>query len=156
MPSRNVDRSHSDWSHRTVLTCRPPSALAAASARHYLLEHRRFDLVDTARMVAIRLASDPVLCTDAPLILTLSEADTVVRLTVHDSSAPWGTAQTSILRGSTEIGLTALRWGVRWEADAITGLWATLDARGTSQALLDARDAMTFGLNLNTQARSSA
>lgn len=162
MSNRTADLAHAEWSHRTVLDCRPPGALAEAAVRHYLVAHRHFHVVDVVSMAAVKLASHAVLDNGAPLTLTLSEVDAVVVLRVDNSSASWAATQAAPVPysscGSVDVGLLTLRWGVSSQGDAVTGLWATVDARRHRDALLTIADTMSFaeGLAPESQARESA
>lgn len=122
------------WSYHALLPSDPRSAsFARELVCHRLTEHDLQHLVHDVRLAASELATDAVLRTPRPFIMSLRGDDRLVLLSVRGSlrSAsvqPRWRAPATRGRGLPIVDSLADDWGVRRGPGG--GVWATFDVRG--------------------------
>jgi anti-sigma regulatory factor (Ser/Thr protein kinase) len=122
------------WSHQTALPAEPLSASKARDfvGRH-LVAHGLDDLVEEVRLVASELATNALRHAGTPFVVSLSQADGAVLLSVRDGSAAaparnrpgaWDVRG----RGLLLVERLSRDWGTRIDA-AGKSVWASFLAR---------------------------
>jgi anti-sigma regulatory factor (Ser/Thr protein kinase) len=121
-----------DWCHETTLPADPLSAgRARAFVVHHLVAHRRLSLVDPVRLVASELATNAVTHAQTAFIVTLSELDHVVTLSVEDElpSEEPNLGAIGVLdehgRGLMIVDLMSQSWGVSTDHRGAKQVWAS-------------------------------
>ena len=126
------------WSHETVLSAEPVSAsMARDFVCQHLVAHDLLYLVEDIRLVASELATNAMVHARTPFVVTLSEMDGVVLLTVRDSSTKVPVRATPQVmdiggRGLVLVGLLSREWGVSTGTSGAKSVWASFAARTRS------------------------
>ena len=131
-----------DWCHETTLAADPLSpARARGFVVQHLVDHRLLTLVDPVRLVASELATNAVVHAHTPFILSLSEQEQSVTVSVEDADpthlpalVPAGTAGEHG-HGMRIIDLLSQSWGVSTDPQGAKLVWASFAIRRPSQSL---------------------
>jgi anti-sigma regulatory factor (Ser/Thr protein kinase) len=135
---RRNEMAHSpDWSHTTVLT---PEPMSAVSAREFVELHLRTHglghLAEDLQLVASELATNAVTHARTPLLITLSRVDGSVLLVVEDSSASMPVRRSP---GAEDVGGRSLLlvaalsqdWGTSTDGNENRSVWASFPIGAT-------------------------
>jgi len=115
-----------------------PEPLSALRARRFvcrhLAEHRLRYLMDPVRLVASELATNAILTSTGPFLLTLAQLGDTVMLSVAGPAIPRprrGNRQPAVLgdHGLAVIGLLSLDWGVDSDEEGRTRVWVSFAVR---------------------------
>ncbi|GAA1919332.1 hypothetical protein [Nocardioides marmoribigeumensis] len=146
-PVEPIDGSAEHWTHRLQVDGGSSGHETRSFVSGQLTRHGIFHLVSPAGLVAAVLARDVLQRGRSGLLLTLSRADSVVRLTIDET--PAGTDSTDsgdsgegapvaevdhatlVDRppGQGILGLLSMDGGVTTRPGRVDGLWAVFDAR---------------------------
>lgn len=132
--SRGATLDRPRWSYQALLPSDPRSAsFARELVCHRLTEHDLQHLVHDVRLVASELATDAVLRTPRPFVMSLRGDDRLVLLGVRESSRsapvqPRWRALATRGRGLSIVDSLTDDWGVR-RGPGGRGVWATFDVR---------------------------
>src|SRR5689334_872330 len=130
----------SGWAYETFLSAEPVSASKARDfICQHLVAHDLLYLVEDVRLVASELATNAMLHAGTPFVLTLSETNGVVLLTVRDSSTTVPVrAMTPVMDkggpGLVLVKLLSREWGVSTGASGSKSVWASFATRTRSGA----------------------
>jgi anti-sigma regulatory factor (Ser/Thr protein kinase) len=123
------------WSYETVLAPEPVSASRARDfVCEHLVAHGLLYLVEDVRLVASELATNAMVHAHTPFVVTLSETDGGVRLTITDDS-PTVPVRTSPQvtdmggRGLMLVELLSEEWGAGTDSDGSKSVWAAFATR---------------------------
>ena len=122
------------WSHETVLPADPVSASKARDfVRQHLVAHGLDGLVEEVQLVTSELATNALRHAGTPFVVSLSEVDGGVLLTVRDgsASAPIRTrprASDIGGRGLMVVDRLSREWGAKIDAGS-KSVWASFTAR---------------------------
>jgi anti-sigma regulatory factor (Ser/Thr protein kinase) len=129
------------WSHETVLAAEP---LSASRARDFIYEHLvahgLLHLVEDVRLVTSELTTNAMVHARTPFVVTLSEMDGSVRLTIRDGSPTVPARVTPQVmdmsgRGLMLVEMLSEEWGARTDGDGSKSVWASfLTHAGPGQA----------------------
>jgi len=128
----------SGWSHETILSADPVSASKARDfICQHLVAHDLLHLVEDIRLVASELATNAMVHARTPFVLTLSEMNGVVLLTVRDGSATVPVREVPQVmdmggRGLVLVELLSREWGVSTGASGSKSVWASFASRTRS------------------------
>jgi anti-sigma regulatory factor (Ser/Thr protein kinase) len=123
------------WSHETVLVAEPVSVSRARDfVCEHLVAHGLLYLVEDVRLVASELATNAMVHARTPFVVTLSEVDGGVRLTIRDGSPTVPVRTSPNLtdmngRGLMLVELLSEEWGARTEGDGSKSVWASFATR---------------------------
>jgi anti-sigma regulatory factor (Ser/Thr protein kinase) len=123
------------WSHETVLAAEPVSASKARDfVCQHLVAHGLLYLVEDIRLVASELATNAMVHACTPFVVTLSEMDGGVRLTIRDGSPTLPVRTSPYLtdmngRGLMLVELLSADWGARTDSDGSKLVWASFATR---------------------------
>lgn len=125
------------WSHETAFAAVPASA---SKARDFICQHLAAHqlpyLVEDVRLVASELATNAMVHARTPFVVTLSERDGVVRLTIRDGSTSIPVRSTPQVmdmsgRGLMLVELLSNEWGASADPDGTKTVWASFSTRAS-------------------------
>lgn len=123
------------WSHETVLAAEPVCAHTARDfVCEHLVAHDLLYLVEDVRLVTSELVTNAMVHARTPIVVTLSQTNGIVRLTVRDGLSLVPVKAVPQLmdmngRGLMLVELLSEKWGVSTESDGSKSVWASFAIR---------------------------
>lgn len=123
------------WSDETSLPAAPMSASKAREfVRQHLVAHGLANLVEDVRLVASELATNALVHAGTPFVVSLSEMEGVLLLTVRDGSASppvrtTGQGMTVGGRGLQVVQMLSQEWGAVTDGSGSKSVWASFPCR---------------------------